>query len=444
MINLIYKKFQKLDVHTLEVVKKSSSSLIVKTLGIISAFVISIILGRTIGPEGLGVIGLCNQIIGIILILSMLGMNNVVLKEISIACDSKNFKEVRNVIYTAIYVNIPAALLLSLMFICFSKWLSESLFEKPEFFIPFIILVLVVVPQTYSRIYAAGLNGLGKVWQSNLVNDCLSSVIVALGLLAMFLNGNSITLINVSLLYAVSRILVFATIKWYWSRIFKFKSKPNFVGRRMIKVALPLLVVSSTSLIASSADSIMLGWLSSVYEVGLYGVASSLGLMTNIFLAISISALAPKIAYLHASKRTKELELVIQKITQILFFLGLLTFIGFSLLGEFILNFWGNEFKQSYWILFIISLGQFFNIGTGSTGVYLMLTGHEKIIGKITLLSALLNLILNYVLIPIYGALGAAIATCSTVIVENIIKVIVVKKIDNILTLPFFISSLIK
>lgn len=78
-----------IDEHTLEVIKKSSSLIVVKIGGMVAAFVVSIILVRTLGPEGLGIISLVNQIIAIALIFSILGMNNVIVKEFAIACKRK-------------------------------------------------------------------------------------------------------------------------------------------------------------------------------------------------------------------------------------------------------------------------------------------------------------------------------------------------------------------
>jgi O-antigen/teichoic acid export membrane protein len=66
-----------------------------------------------------------------------------------------------------------------------------------------------------------------------------------------------------------------------------------------------------------------------------------------------------------------------------------------------------------------------------------MMTGHEKILGRITLVSVVLNISLNLLLIPYYGAIGAAITTATTVTLENIVKVIVVKRKEGIWTIPF-------
>ena len=66
----------------------------------------------------------------------------------------------------------------------------------------------------------------------------------------------------------------------------------------------------------------------------------------------------------------------------------------------------------------------------------LIMCGHEKIHGWISLGFVILNLTLNYFLITHLGALGAAIATAITVAGENIVKVIYAKLKVGILTLP--------
>lgn len=410
--------------------------MLVKIGGMAAAFAVSIILGRTIGPEGLGIINLANRIVAIVLILAMLGMNNVVLKEIAIAFEQKDWQHVANTIYTALRINIPLALLFSLLFILLTPWLVENFFHEPALKIPLIIALAVVVPQVLSRIFASGVNGFRKIWQSNLVSDTLSSGVVAIGLVVLLLLKIEITVINVAILFAIARVTVTLAVGRYWKHLFSFSGKLTPQTRPMLKVALPLLIVTSTSMIAASADTVMLGWLSTAREVGFYSVAARLGLLTNFFLAISISTLSPKIASLYAEKKIFELQNMVQRITKGLGIIGLLSIIVFIIVGKLLLSIWGDEFTVAYFPLVIIAFGQFINVATGATGVILIMTGYEKTIGYITILSALMNLILNYCLIPKYGAVGAAIATAATVTIENIIKVIVVNKKLGILTIP--------
>lgn len=412
--------------------------MIVKIIGMVAAFSISVILGRTIGPEGLGVINIVNKIIAISVILALLGTNTVILKEIAIAYERKDWQHVAKTIFTGIKINIPVALVLSFILIWVTPWLTENFFDDNKLRIPLIISSSVIVFQIFSKILVSGINGFRKVWQSNLFNETLSFIIVFLGLMTLFVVNQEITILKVTILYAISRIFVALITGIYWKKLFKYRGKKVSNVSKMLKTSLPLLIVSSTSMIAANADVVMLGWLSNSREVGFYSVAAQLGLLSNFFLAVSISSLSPKIASLYADKKMQALQKMIQQVTKGLFFLGIITIITYFFTGKFILSIWGQEFVPSYWILIIITVGQFFNISTGSTGVILMMTGHEKIISKITVISLVLNLIMNYVLIPKYGAAGAATATAGTVIVENVIKVIVLKNKTNISTIPFF------
>lgn len=439
IFQFVINKFLKtLDIHTLEVVKKSSSSMLVKVLGMLAGFIVSIILGRTIGPEGLGIISLAERVVGILLILAMLGMNNVILKEVSIAYELKQWRRIGNVIYTALRINIPVTLILSAFVILISPWLANEVFKEPQVELPLIISAAIAIPQVYSRIMAAGINGYRKIWQSQLVNNTLSVVFTALCLGILLLFNVEITVIRVVIIYAIGRIFVAVTMGVYWNRLFRFKSERSMDARAMLKVALPLLIVASAGMVAANADTLMLGWLSSTEEIGLYSVAARLGLLTNVFLAIAISTLSPKIAALYAERKLQALEKMIQETTKGLFFIGIITFILYWAFGKYILSLWGDDFIDSYWILIIIAIGQLFNISTGSTGVFLIMTRHEKVIGLITFISASINIILNLILIPKYGAIGAAAATGSTVIIENIVKVVIVKRKTGILTIPFF------
>jgi O-antigen/teichoic acid export membrane protein len=180
-----------------------------------------------------------------------------------------------------------------------------------------------------------------------------------------------------------------------------------------------------------------LGSLSSLSEVGLYSVAARIAMLTSFFLAVSNAAIAPKIAALYYKQQTKELEVMVKKTTKILIVIATVTSLLFIVFGKFILGIWGSDFVSGFTILVILSLGQFFNIATGCSGLLLSMTGFEKIHGYISLITLIANIILNIVLINKMGALGAAIATAVTVSFGNIAKLILAKKKTGIMTLPF-------
>jgi O-antigen/teichoic acid export membrane protein len=72
----------------------------------------------------------------------------------------------------------------------------------------------------------------------------------------------------------------------------------------------------------------------------------------------------------------------------------------------------------------VLALAQFFSSSLGPTGTFVTMSGHSKInlVNSIILLSS--NIVLNYILIPRYGLLGAAVATGASIVAVNVIRVI--------------------
>ena len=88
----------------------------------------------------------------------------------------------------------------------------------------------------------------------------------------------------------------------------------------------------------------------------------------------------------------------------------------------------GQEFKVGVTAFIFLSFGRLISSFSGSVGNILQMTGNQNIYGFILLIGALLNVVLNYMLIPKYGINGAAIASMSSLIVWNLGMVLSVKK----------------
>ncbi|WP_297092262.1 flippase [uncultured Draconibacterium sp.] len=434
--NFVSISLGKLDIHTLEVVRKSSASTVVKVAGMAIGLGVSIFLGRTLGADGLGIINLSNRIVSLLLVFTMFGFDNVLIKHIAIAYENKNWQKIADNIFTSSVFNGLLAITVSLGGLFATPWLVENIFHEPELKTPLMIALVMIVPQTYSRIFAAGLKGFRKIWQSALVNETLSTWVLGFCLIILHISKSDIDVVRVAILYATGRIIVTTTIFFYWRKLFSFQGAKVWNLQPMLKTGTPLLLVSATAVIASNASIILLGWLESSKEVGLFSVAARIALLTSFILQVSNAAIAPKLASLFAKRKITEMRKMVQRVTGGL----ILTAFGFLLLflfsGKIFLSLWGDEFTEAYIILLVLSIGQFFNISTGCTGLILIMCGFEKIQGYISLSFVCVNLISNYLLIKYFGAIGAAFATAITILGENIAKVIIVKLKTGILTIP--------
>ena len=438
MLNKLKRKYKDLDEHTSEVIYKSISSIFAKGSGIIIAVGLSVFLGRTLGAEGLGIINLSNKIASLALLFCLLGVRSVLVKNVAIGYNLKDWKTINSYMHTSYIFNSILSILVVIILLLLTPWLTEVIFKEPQLKVPLIIAIVALIPQTFSRIFSSGINGFRKIWQSNLVDQTFSVAIAATIILIFYLSVNSVDVINVAIAYGISRLLVSITMGVYWKNIFKTKNKPKLIFKDLIKPAIPLFWVSVSSVIAANADAIMLGWLGDLKQVGLYTVAAVIAMLTSFFLKVSNSVISPKLAGLYAEGKKAEMQKMVQQTTKGLIFIALFPLIIFVIWGKQILGLWGDEFSDSYPILVILSIGQFFNISTGCSGMILIMCGFEKTHGYISIIFLTLYIPLNYVLILNHGAIGAAIAVSTIMIGVNIVKLIMSNSKTGISTIPVF------
>ncbi|MBT8182099.1 MAG: oligosaccharide flippase family protein, partial [Eudoraea sp.] len=138
MKQFVNNKLLALDEHTREIIKKASPTLLLRFLGVACSFASSIILGRLLGVEGLGSINIINQLITVLMVFTMLGMDNVLIRSVAIGISKDDKTVVGDSIYTATVINGGASIIFGIIGILFSSYLAEYVFQIPELSTPFI------------------------------------------------------------------------------------------------------------------------------------------------------------------------------------------------------------------------------------------------------------------------------------------------------------------
>jgi len=83
---------------------------------------------------------------------------------------------------------------------------------------------------------------------------------------------------------------------------------------------------------------------------------------------------------------------------------------------------YGKNYESAAPILALLSLGYYFSTALGFNGLTIRVFGKVRFILIINILAIIVNLGINLLLIPRYGALGAAYGTCGTMIIHNVLK----------------------
>ena len=150
------------------------------------------------------------------------------------------------------------------------------------------------------------------------------------------------------------------------------------------------------------------------------------------------SIAAPLITELYADKKYKELQKLVSVSSTAMFLLALPIAILLISTGNRILILFGLDFTQASLSLSILTLGQLINAFTGVGGYMMTMTGYQNQAAWIIGISALLNISLNWLLIPIWSIEGAAIATTTTTILWNTVFALFVWKLLKIKMIAIF------
>lgn len=195
----------------------------------------------------------------------------------------------------------------------------------------------------------------------------------------------------------------------------KCKNKANkgfdfLYAKQLLKASIPLLLNGFAIVIYMQVDKIMIGKMLTSTEVGVYSVAVTISEIAYFFPMVIRNAFYPKVV--ESKKNEQDYTKVIEKIGQFNVLICLL----WALLCTFVMPFlisriYGDKYAAAGRIVQIHSwAGLFVGIGIASSD-YVILEGKQKFLLNATSSAAILNVLLNYVLIKSMGMNGAAFAT---------------------------------
>ena len=126
--------------------------------------------------------------------------------------------------------------------------------------------------------------------------------------------------------------------------------------------------------------------------------------------------------------KLKEIEVEFHKARRMTIYLTLPIIIIIIAFRKQLLSLFGDDFVYGETALTIIVCGLLINVFSGSVDYFLNMTNHQKPLRTFTIISAVINIVLNYFLIKEMGINGAAIASVISSLTINLLCVFYIKK----------------
>lgn len=204
---------------------------------------------------------------------------------------------------------------------------------------------------------------------------------------------------------------------------------PLEMKREFIQYSMTIILGGVMSLMIAYIDIVMIGSMMTKKDVGIYKVASDLALLPSIFLTIVNTVFPPLISKLYHEGKVDEVRKLYEKLTRYLFMISSIIIALIMIFWHPLLSLYGPEYTEAKMVLMYRGIGQLVNASVGSVWYIVLMTGHPNIRFFSIIASAVINITLNYLLIPTLGIDGAALASMASTVFINILGFFVVKRI---------------
>ncbi len=278
----------------------------------------------------------------------------------------------------------------------------------------------------------AMLQALNQVIAAQAYGQVLRNVVLILGIISIIiLSDNHLSVESILWLNLATYVAaLFAgqyLIRKYLPRGY-FYSNAAFENRAWITIALSVFIFKVMTNIDSQADLLMLGIMKGSYEVGIYNIAKKFAGLSSFGLLAVNMFLQPVISGLFAENKKEQLQKILYQGVIFSTIISLFISAGLIIFRQYILNFYGEEFSAGSTSLIILTIAEFLNVAFGSVATILILTGYQREANIGVAIALAANIILNLILIPPFGVMGAAYGAFISTILWNAIMLIYLKR----------------
>lgn len=379
----------------------------------------TLILARVVGAANFGVYAVAIVYANVFAFVACLGFPQLIVRTQARATTSQTRVASRAVQETALAYAIVAGSVLAVIGVALSDRLLPA--SSPKSSWVFIVAMAMVIPIASQRLGEAILLGRHQPILSLLPERLFRSTAMLIAVLVIvWIAGNGLGATHAISMQAVAYTVSIASVFYLIARTGHAQPRTNHysvaLDPKLVKEALPYLVVGLTTLLAGRVDIMMLAALSDAETVGKYRLAAQIAAITLMISMVSQAVLSPKISKLSHDNELHtllaRLPLLSTTLVVIAGLLSLTVFVGF----QFVVPWIGNEFADASPILAILLLG-FTIIAFLSPALPLLtMSGRAKFAAVANVIAIAINILFNFILIPHFGGLGAAIATAMSLV----------------------------
>jgi len=421
--------------------RQSVLTLGIRVFGAGAALLFNVIVARLLGASDTGVFFLCIAIIVVAGTVCRAGLDTAATKIIGREFAQNNWSAVRGLFRGSVALGFIFAVPAALLLYAFAPFLADSLFGNQELTDPLRLLAPAIPLLTVLNIGAACFFGIQKPGMAFALQNTMVPLFATFGLLVP-IGEHDVAV--VSLVYVSSALLSCVLGGAGWRRHTRnFAATATFSRmREMLSLAPAMLAAAIMNRVVMRWSAVIfLGIWSTTTEVGMFAVTARLTLVLGFALTVANSIAAPRLSSQFADGNLLALKSTVASAAIFALSISAPMFMLFFLLPNWTMSLFGDEFRQAGSLLLILSAGELINVVTGPVGVLLQMSKYERAYKNCTFAGGAIQIGLCLILIPKFGAIGAAIATAVSMSATNFFAAAVSYKKLGIIPVPFMAGS---
>ena len=417
------------DIKLADLAKDTAVALSIQVAGVILTYLVQVFLARWMGTTEYGIYEYVVSWSLILAIPAGVGLPLTVLRLIPEYRVKQSWGSLRGIVWGSLIITLLASLLL-----CIGTagiLLSVNHYHSFVYGIPLLVGIGLIPLQAFVNLQIETARAMEDVPLAYLPSKVVWPILVLGGGFLLFVRGDDLTSLPI---IVASTLALLIAVSFQFGILVRKVAKnvepaiPEYSYSKWLKIALSLLLLQGSYLILNQTDIVMVGSFIGPDASGLYNAAVKTAMWVSFILEMINIVAAPAFTTLYTQGDMEGLQKVVASVTIWIFIPSVLIALGLTTFTQPILSLFGPDFLDASMSLQILTLGQVINALCGSVGFLMIMTGYQNKAVVVFCCSALLNIILNWILIPLFGITGAAIATSFTMALWNIWLCILVVK----------------
>jgi len=402
-----------------------------KAFRLFTTFIVAIYVARYLGPERLGLLSYAQSYVALFMTIATLGLDEIVVRELV-----RDERKRDSLLGTSFILKVFGMLIMWLIIASTVQFTNNDAFTN-------LLIGIIAGGSIFQVFYTVDFYFRAKVLSKYSVYARTTSGIVTpiLKIGLIFTQADLLWFTLVLLVEGLLTAIIFIFVYRY-KKLFILQWRYNWqIAKLLLRDSWPLIFAGLMISLYMRIDQVMLKNMMNVTEVGIYSVAVRLSEFWYFIPMLITQSLFP--AIIKAKELGKEhYDRRMGQLYDFMTFISLSIAIVMTFSSSFIIDtLFGYEYADSAKVLAIhIWAGVFVFYGT-SRGRWIIVENLQKKAIVVHVIGALLNIILNILLIPMYGSMGAAVATLLSYSITTVITGYCIKEFR--LQLLLFLKSFI-